>query len=265
MKRCFDMGGRRSRGLGGGGGPRPVGGDTVPDRRSPAAGGARGAVAGSARVPGRRRRPDLAAVGRSRVAHAGRRPRRREPFRLVHPVLGGIGRAREPARPRHHRDEPAARHQPDVEHVPAAPGRPDDPGNVAGGPADQPDRAAHPGLRGIRGLDVLGAAALGSADWPGRARRGGLRVLAGHAGLRGWPLPPRVRGAAAADDRRRAADHHWPRSRRQDRDLAGAAGGRAVLHRGRTAGGHGAGGRRPGHRGSRDEPARGGRTGCAAV
>ena len=242
--------------VGGGGGARPPGGETVPALRRRTAGQAGGAVAGHGLVPAGRRGPDLAAMGRPRVTHAGRRRHRRQLVRLVHPVFRGVGRAREPARSRHHRDERAARHQPDVEHVPAAAGRAADPGDAAGRPADQPDPAAHAGLCRIGGRDVLGAAALGSGDRPGRARRGRVRVLPGDAGLRGRPLPSRVRGAAAADDRRRAADRHGPRSRRQDRHLAGRPDRRPVLHRGRTAGRHRLRGRRPGHRGGRDEPAR---------
>ena len=182
------------------------------DRRAPrAAHQAMDAVAGPGPVPARRGRGDLAAVGRPRLADAGRGRHRRRPVRVVHPLFGGVGGAREPAGPRHHRDERAARHQPDVEHITAAPGRAADPGDPAGRGADQPDPAAHAGLRRIGGGDVLGAAALGRPDRPRGARRGGVRVLPGPDRGGDRPLPPRVRGAAAAADRRPAAHRHRPR------------------------------------------------------
>ena len=67
-------------------------------------------------------------------------------------------------------------------------------------------------------LSIAGSAAslfcvlapLGGQPQRGRPGRRGVRVLPGPAELRDRPLPPRVRGAAAADHRRAAADRDRP-------------------------------------------------------
>ena len=56
-------------------------------------------------------------------------------------------------------------------------------------------------------------APVGGRNLAGRPGRRGLRLLLGHGEFRHRPLPHAVRGAAAADHRRSAADRHRPRSR----------------------------------------------------
>ena len=207
-------------------------------------------------LPHRRAGDHRPAVDRSGWPHAGRRPRRRGPVRVVRAVRGDGCLARAAARAVHDRDERAGGRQPDVEHVvPAARGAAFA-GDAAVGPAGQPHRGADAGLRGVGGRPVLGAAAVGGESRRGRARRGGLRVFPGARDRGPRPLPSAVRGPAAADHRCRRPPGHRSRARRQDRPLARAAVRRAAVHRGRAPRLHGGREPDPGG-GARAEPPQG--------
>ena len=247
------------------------GGRAIPGLRTrPVPGRGRSAMAGRVLLPARCPGPDLAVVGRPRVARAGRRHRRRRPVQLVPALRGDGGCARTPAGAGDDRDERAAGHQRDGEHVVPAPGHAADPGNAAGRPAGQPRDRADAGLRGLGGQPLLGLAPVGGQCRRGGPGRRGLRVLPGAAGLRDRPPPHAVRGAAALDHRRAAADRHRPRpcrpggtrctlgatqtpmarspprQGRPRRYLAGPVERRSAVHRRRAAGSDGH--RRPGAR-----------------
>ncbi len=230
---------------GGGGEPGASAGRDVPGvpgvRTRPAAGQRRSVLAGRGLLPAGGPGPDLAAVGRPGVAGATQRHQGRRPVRLVLALRGDGGRARSPAGAGDDRDERAAGHQPDGEHLVPAPGHAADPGDAAGQPAGQPHARADAGLRGLGGQLVLGLAPMGRQPGRGGPGRRGLRVLPSAAGLRDRPPEHAVRGAAAVDHRRAAADRHRPRPRRAYWRLAGPAERRSAVHRGRVASSDGPG------------------------
>ena len=239
---------------------------TRPAQRAPRA------AAGRTVLPARRGRRDDVAVAGPGIAHRRRQPLRRRPVRLVLPVRRHGGRALPAARPDHGRDERAAGHQRDVEHLHAAAGDAARPGHPAGRPAGQPHRADDGGVRRLSAGHVRRGPAVGRQHPRRRAWRRGVRVLPRPDPVQPGPLRPAVRGAPAADRQRRAAPGRRPRwtGRRGAgqagggpvRRLAGAAGGRPGVHQRGAAVRH-----RPHHRdhgggGAGFPPARGRRPGA---